>query len=634
MTKYEIDDLIKRLLDNDKSPVYYHEMGIFKFGKLFYPEMFYNDFAPLHYQISQIIFSLYHPARERRIDRQAYIEVHRESGKTSFDTFLLPNYVIYNKGHKVSVRLMNIGWEGADIRNYESIEIDMSENFIVIASETASGSEAYVNNIRSQLTERGDMAEIYGEKSPRLLYLDDDRLDEKTWRRSTFVTSDNTVVRGIGVGQQIRGRQETGTRPSLAIIDDMYSENNTKTEISRNNLKNWFFNALLNSLDSVKGKAIWLGTLLNPNTVIKTFKTKNSGWYGISRPIISQKELTIAVKYATKTGEFILPTKEESIKLQDSFRTLSWPQRHDIRYILGLYHRHLVDDNLNSFYREYMNEYLEPSAKKVTEDTFYETDIKLMNPVEPGIAGNYISFEYNGIEWQGQAIYHIGIDIASSELETSDDTVISLCGFARCYPKEVGMDYESQMMNMPQGKIFPLILHIEGGKYAVTNYKHLPGMSEATTKLCIDYELARSTWNTIKIESNGQQMQIIREITKNLREAGIRQIVWPELSSNKMSKMERILSIMLPIIQKYKVIICNKNKLIKKKVFYQLLMAGNDKDDYIDSVSIGFKNAQLPPVSDAMKSLIDSKKQQVYGNQTRYEEIENLVGTKDAWMYI
>lgn len=49
-----------------------------------------------------------------------------------------------------------------------------------------------------------------------------------------------------------------GHRPSLIICDDIYSEDNVKTEYSRTQVRKWFFNAVINSLDSHNGKMLLL----------------------------------------------------------------------------------------------------------------------------------------------------------------------------------------------------------------------------------------------------------------------------------------------------------------------------------------------------------------------------------------
>lgn len=87
------------------------------------------------------------------------------------------------------------------------IEIPIDEKFIMIASATAGMAETFVTNLRNTIESRADLAAIFGEKNPKMIEIDDDsiRTIDKMWRKQMFITSDGTVIRGIGMGQQVRG---------------------------------------------------------------------------------------------------------------------------------------------------------------------------------------------------------------------------------------------------------------------------------------------------------------------------------------------------------------------------------------------------------------------------------------------
>ena len=63
-------------------------------------------------------------------------------------------------------------------------------------------------------------------------------------------------VQGIGARQQIRGKVKGASRPTLVIADDIYSEETVITEESRAKIKRWWNNAVMNSIDNVKGKVV------------------------------------------------------------------------------------------------------------------------------------------------------------------------------------------------------------------------------------------------------------------------------------------------------------------------------------------------------------------------------------------
>lgn len=577
-------ELLAKYADNTAGEDRYWELGIFKFAKDFFPDLFTNDFSILHYRMAHILFSLWYPDKERRLEREAYFLVHREAAKSTTGSFLFPIYSIFMKGISPYVREY-------DFKNNRSTNkvikcSPVGEDFIVIASETSSQAEAFVNDIRDAIDTKKEMAELFGEKSPRFAAFDDDeRRGTDKWTTSAFITTDNTVVMGVGAGQRVRGRKVKGKRPSLIIVDDMYSQHNTKTNETREKLNHWFFSELVNSADSLKGKILWLGTLVHPDTVISKLR-KSDNWYGIEQPIIGREELTEVLNLCKMADNFVLPSKEYAATLQKTMTTLSWPERHTLHYILSLYKDEIEKGTLNYFYQEYMNEPIAPESMMISEDAFLFKDIKVFKQQNKQM----IEFQHNNAMWRGELLLDIGVDMASSLSATADDTVLYTAGWARVYPYVTGKDDWSVLDSMPDGWVVPVIVHVEGGRYDIHDYEGRPGVCQALERLVKKY-----TINRIVIEVNGQQEIIMRDIKKYFIEKGLtRSVIVPEYANT--AKAERIMSVLLPIVQRYEHFICNKvyGSLIMK-TYYQLLTIGiSDHDDYPDALEEAYKYSKPP----------------------------------------
>ena len=604
------------ILDNTASRENFQELGIFKFAKLFFPERFKDDFAELHYDMCKLLFKLLDPTHNEATDRNAYFLVHREAAKTTVGTFLFPIYLLYLKGYSVYVRgeMLDKPWKD------QIIEIPINERFIMIASATAGMAETFVTNLRNTIEARADLAAIFGEKNPRMIEIDESniRTIDKMWRKQMFMTSDGTVIRGIGMGQQVRGSNVGGSRPTLIICDDLYSEDNVKTEYSRTEVRKWFFNAVINSLDSHDGKMLLLGTMVHPDSIFKNVQ-ENPMWFGIERPIVSEPELRQTINELREIGMFDNDkwyTTTECIewfrKYQETLKTLSWVQRHSLRKIIIRYREKMKSGDLNWFYQEHMNIPIAPEALLVQEHSFYRTDPEFYTKGDT----QYVKFKFEQAIWYGPVNLYVGLDPASSISTTSDDTVICVAGLAYCTPMIEGYSLDITQENMVK-KVFPIIAHIEGGKYAISDYEGLPGMVQAIERIAKRFIIQK-----IKVETMGTQEQIAREIRMAMRKHMVISY-W-----SNQNKTERVLSIILSLVQRYKYIICKKNDPLIDKLFYQLLTVGiADHDDYPDALSIALENATEPYGATFSLDGIEEH------TLTRYEQLYELYGDR-AWEYL
>jgi len=586
-------DKIKYYLDNTAPISRYKELGLFRFAKDQIPEAFPLEFGRVHYRIANDIFRLYDPIYTSRMERQAYTLVHRGAAKTTLASFLFSLFSIFMKNLPASVRLYNDGWEGGDgVNNYKIIDVPIGEKFIMIISETSSSAENFVTNIKNVIDNMTpEQVALFGDKHGRALQMDQEvvRRGESMWRQNAFITSDKTIVYGIGSGQQVRGRNVLNTRPTLAIIDDMYSEKNTKTEEARRKLDNWFYAAMKNSIDIKNGKVLLLGTMVHPDTVFKDIR-KSDLWHGTEIPLIEEQELQEVLKLCVKKGIRIeIPSKEKCKEIERGLTTLSWRENYDLHAILGLYKEMYEKGREQLFYQEYLNVIKRDAERSIDAKVFVECEMSLRrNRMGQAI----IVAMFNGREWEATAEMYIGVDIASSSSKASDDTVLAISGIAKFRSPKIGVtgyDYVT----------LPYIWEIDGGKLSIFSQSaaESPDKKERlgwANKLEHYAKVLPISMATVEVA--GQTETIFNEVYAYMQRKGVNLLLKPETPSNQMKKEERIMSIMMPVVQRYHRVLVNKN-CVKKDSFYgQLEYLGSDgmHDDYPDGMAYSWLYMREP----------------------------------------
>lgn len=618
---------IKYFLDNTAPIERKEQLGLFRFAKELFPNNFSHPFAEVHWKIAHILLELYRAHRTTRLDRQGYILVHREAAKTTISSFLFPLYQIMLKGYPTYVRYNNDGYDGADVHDYAIEEVPVGENFILICSETEMVAENFTNNIRSVIDERTDLIPVFGEKQPQQIIMEDagyKRKGSTLWQRTAFVTSDQTIVYGIGSGQQTRGRNVRLSRPTLAVVDDMYSQKNVKVETTREKLNRWFFAELCNSLDSQKGKVAWLGTLVHEDTVYKHFPT-SSDWFGISLPIIGEKELAKGIVncVASQLGDVQPPSKPDATKLENDMTTLSWRERYPLHYILSLYCSNRNKNQLDYFYAEYMNIAKNPERQFFHDSRFGYLDWKLQT-FDKGTTAEYQTlYAYDMAtkrEYFCEERLWIAIDLAASESKASDDTVISVGCIAKVASKVAG----SNDVTMSEQAI---LVSIEGGKYGVYHEGEKKGTISRVVEIIRYFEHTRNTVEGVIIEVSGQQALIARELRRHLRLENIFVVIREEQPTPQIKKEERIMNNLMPMFQKYGKLTISESiePYHIRTLIMQLQQLGAGKhDDYADCLSYLFLYAK--PSRTPQKAVIDLtvpfERQIALTNESRYRQLD------------
>ncbi len=192
-----------------------------------------------------------------------------------------------------------------------------------------------------------------------------------------FIAGDYIRTHNSGV----RGTVELGTRPQLALLDDLLSDDDAKSPTIIKSIENTVYKAIEYALHPQKRKTIWCGTPFNAKDPL--YKAVESGaWYVNVYPICNE-----------------FPCKKENFKG-------AWPDRFDYAYVLKAYTKALKNGELASFNQELM--------------------LRIMSEEDRLIQDNDINwYRLSDISTRKAAFnFYITTDFATSEATASDNSVI------------------------------------------------------------------------------------------------------------------------------------------------------------------------------------------------------------------
>ncbi len=254
----------------------------------------------------------------------------------------------------------------------------------------------YVSEARPQALDRISFLKYNIQENPRLNYYFGQLMDKKCKdTEAEFTTVKNDRVMGMGAGQKGRGRgTKKGDRFTIILPDDFESEHNTKTQDSRQYIKDWLKGTILPSLDERPGHEgkVWLaGTIVHYDTYLQEILDK---WRDAKK---EGKESIWHVNFARAEDPIGVPTWKSFFPMSKLLEK---------RELLG-----------NSKYaQEYLNEARDPTTAVFKVDRLEYTDYSL---VHQG-GHNYIIHKDMAIPVNT----NMGIDVAYKEHEEHDFQVI------------------------------------------------------------------------------------------------------------------------------------------------------------------------------------------------------------------
>lgn len=254
------------------------------------------------------------------------------------------------------------------------------ESFIVIMSNTASQAINILENIRKELLEneriRTDFPELFDfvykmRKSVR-------------WTKADIVTHTGIEIQALGYGQQIRGRKYGAVRPTLVILDDIESGENTFTVEAKEKMRLWLNQSLL-KVGAQGANYLLIGNIFNALSLLGEIINKegHASWTKIKLKALEQppvnvqlweKNFNIAnLKDAYLCENGLAAAKKHYLNnkaAMDEGAVLLWPQRWSLFELL-----HEQNEDAFSFASERQNEPADLSELSVNVEEFhYWTD--------------------------------------------------------------------------------------------------------------------------------------------------------------------------------------------------------------------------------------------------------------------
>jgi len=394
------------------------DLGIVRWAKELMPEFAFNDTPEFHKELYLTLLDLYNPVLRNKYERLRALVSFRGSAKSTAANTIYVSYVLANNGRNVKVA-----------HNGKVEEYLIDERTIVIISETHGAAEDFTVRIRDSFLTNTRLRYYYRVEITSAV---DDVTGQLT--RSAFKIN-NCFVQGIGSGQMIRGKVKGASRPSLVIADDIYSENTVITEERRTRTRAWWNNAVMNSVDDLRGKVLILGTIVHEDTVLVDAE-RNPRW-GTQKIAVMPLDkfhnfINSNIKVNWETSTCILPYDEvpNAIERQvlqrkhfDKIQSendwgLAWPARIDLYLLAIKYQESVFNNTLSGLYQEYFHITVSPYERRFKRD-YFRTLPKYDLRFEYGY--NWIRID-GGEEWSICNI-EFGIDIAGTG---KDEAVITV----------------------------------------------------------------------------------------------------------------------------------------------------------------------------------------------------------------
>lgn len=353
-------------------------------AKVLFPERFFLPFSPQHDKIFN--------ALDDDSVQQIAIAAPRGFGKTS---------------------IIDLAYAGKDI-------LFQDKKFIVPVSCTTTQAVMQSENLKMELISNQLIRKLFGSVKPQPGNPIDD------FSKDAWVTESGTLVMPRGAGQQIRGIIFGNYRPDLILIDDLESDEGTRSEERRKDLKQWFFADVMNSVDRARGKwkVVFLGTILHEDSLLANL-LEDPSWNPIRLELFDDN-------YKSQWPEFI--TDERVMK------ELVEPAR--VQGMLGTLHREyrnlLVSTEDATFRQSYFKEYQE-------SDLVNMAGLENVVIVDPAKTVKLHSAE--------SAVVGVGIDLAGNRLYVRDiiakkmhpdelyDEAINMC--TRLHARVLGVEVTS-----------------------------------------------------------------------------------------------------------------------------------------------------------------------------------------------
>jgi len=194
------------------------------------------------------------------------------------------------------------------------------------------------------------------------------------------------VVKGYGAKTGVRGAKEMGVRPQLAVLDDLISDEDARSDTVIASVEDTVYKAVNYALHPTKHKIIWSGTPFNARDPL--YKAVESGAWAVN----------------------VYPICEEFPTTRADFKG-AWTDRFTYDYVLAQYNKARRTGKLDTFNQELMLRIMSEEDRMVTdgEIVWYDRNMVLTN--------------------KGGYNFYVTTDFATSEKNRADYSVISVWAY-------------------------------------------------------------------------------------------------------------------------------------------------------------------------------------------------------------
>ena len=194
------------------------------------------------------------------------------------------------------------------------------------------------------------------------------------------------VVAGFGAKTGVRGTRENGSRPVLALLDDLISDADARSDTVIADIEDTIYKAIDYALHPNKRKIIWSGTPFNAKDPL--YKAVESGAWAVN----------------------VYPVCEQFPCSREDFRG-SWEDRFNYDYIKRQYEKAVLAGKMETFNQELMLRIMSEEDRMILDSDigWYKIDAVLRN--------------------KSRFNFYITTDFATSEKQKADFSVISVWAY-------------------------------------------------------------------------------------------------------------------------------------------------------------------------------------------------------------
>ena len=202
----------------------------------------------------------------------------------------------------------------------------------------------------------------------------------------TNVTGDEFVVSGFGAKTGVRGTVELNTRPQLAVLDDLISDEDARSDTVINSIEEVIYKAIDYALHPSKNKIIWSGTPFNAKDPL--YKAVESGAWAVN----------------------VYPVCEEFPCDEKDFQG-AWPDRFTYQYVMDKYKKASQAGRIDTFDQELMLRIMSDEDRLIEDQDIVWYSRKKV------------------LENKGAYNFYITTDFATTQKTSGDFSVISVWAY-------------------------------------------------------------------------------------------------------------------------------------------------------------------------------------------------------------